>query len=102
MPIDPKKKYSVGGYSGSRHMFASTLAEAKRKGGRIARKETWRGKWNVTYMPISILISTGIGFYKPTGWKMYVPVRGTGAHADTIIAEIKRRHGVAPFKWTKK
>jgi hypothetical protein len=51
---------------------------------------------------ISAQDAPGSIFYKNTGWKMYVPVRGSGKSADYIIAAIKSRHGVAPMKWTKK
>ena len=101
---DVHKKYTVGGYSGSRFAKTDTLAEAKRAGEMIAKKEMWRGKWNVMYIPVAISKQDALGsmYYRPTGWVMYVPVRGTGVSADHIVAEIKRRHGVAPLKWTRR
>ncbi|KKN59651.1 hypothetical protein LCGC14_0539780 [marine sediment metagenome] len=101
---DVHKKYVVGGYGGSRFAKTDTLAEAKQAGAAIARKEAWRGKWNAMFIPVSIdrQVEPGSIFYKSTGWTMYIPVRGSGATADRITAEIKRRHGVAPFKWTRK
>jgi len=101
---DIHKKYTVGGYSGSRFAKTDTLEEAKKAGEAIARKEAWRGKWNVMFIPVSIIKrdATGSHFYTGTGWTMYVPVRGTGVNADKIIATIKARHGVAPFVWTRR
>jgi len=40
------KKYTVQGFSGSRFAKTDTLAEAKRAGLEIAKKEAYRGKWN--------------------------------------------------------
>ncbi len=99
------KKYTVSATGGgSRFAKTDTLAEAKRAGATIAKKEAWRGKWNAMYLVLSISKqgTPGAIFYIGTGWRMYVPVRGSGASSDRIIAEIKRRHGVAPFKWTRK
>ncbi len=100
---DVHKKYSVGG-TGSRFAKTDTLAEAKKATEQIAKKEAWRGKWNLMYITLSISKRVGSDsiFYRPTGWTMYVPVRGSGASRDRIIAEIKRRYGVAPFKWIRK
>ncbi len=99
-----RKKYSVGGYSGSRHAYTDTLEEAKQAGLAIAKKEMWRGKWNVMYISVTIRKAEfpGSVFYKSVGLTMYVPVRGSGVNADRIIAEIKKRHGVAPFVWTRR
>ena len=101
---DIHKKYTVGGYSGSRFAKTDTLKEAKRAGLVIAKKEAYRGKWNVMYIPVSISKQDAPDsiFYKPTGWVMYVPVRGSGVRVDRIIAEIKKRHGVKPFVWTRR
>lgn len=101
---DVHKKYTVGGISGSRFAKTDTLDEAKRAGLSIAKKEAWRGKWNVLFLSISISKqdSPGSIFYRPTGLRMYVPVRGSGKSADYILAEIKRRHGVKPFVWTRR
>lgn len=99
-----RKKYSVGGYSGSRHAYADTLAEAKKAGEAIAKKEAGRGMWNVLYIPVSIRKADSgppyFSYGKPV-MTMFVPVRGTGKRQEGIIAEIKRREGVAPFKWKK-
>ncbi len=97
------KKYVVGGNPGSAAK-TDTLVEAKRAGEVIAKKELWRGKWNLMFISVSIDVQDAPGsiFYKNTGWRMYVPVRGTGIRAEKIIAEIKRRHGVAPMKWTRR
>ena len=102
--IGVHKKYTVGAAGGGRFAKTDTLAEAKRAGASIARKEQGRGKWNLMYLSLEISKQTAPGsmFYKSTGWTMYVPVRGSGARTEHIIAEIKRRHGVAPLKWTKK
>jgi len=101
---DVHKKYTVGGVSGSRFAKTDTLAEAKRAGLAIAKKEAYRGKWNISILSIDIQKQDAPGsiFYRFTGWRMYVPVRGTGKRADAIAAEIKRRYGVAPFQWTRK
>lgn len=101
---DIHKKYTVQGFSGSRFAKTDTLAEAKRAGLAIARKEAYRGRWNLSIMPITIHKqgSPGSIFYKKTGWVMYVPVVGTGRRATSIEAEIKRRHGVSPFVWTRR
>ncbi len=101
---DIHKKYTVSTGSGSRFAKTDTLAEAKRAGATIAKKEAWRGKWNMMYLTLSISKqgAPSSTCYKGTGWVMYVPVRGSGANAKRIVAEIKRRHGVKPFTWTKK
>lgn len=99
------KKYTVGGGSmGNYHAKTDTLAEAKKAGEVIAKKEMWRGKWNLLFITITITQRDAPGsiFHESTGWKMYVPVRGSGKSADYIIAAIKSRHGVAPMKWTEK
>jgi len=97
------KKYTVSGI-GTKFAHTDTLSEAKRAGLQIAKKEAWRGKWNLMYLVVGIdkQVEPGSIFYKQTGWHMYVPVRGSGASADKIIAEIKRRHGVDPFVWTRR
>jgi len=108
MPISTKrgvhKKYAVQGFSGSRFANTDTLAEAKRAGLAIAKKEAYRGKWNNSIMPISISKQDAPGsiYYRSTGWVMYVPVAGTGRRASSIEAEIKRRYGVKPFVWTRR
>lgn len=108
MPISTKrdvhKKYIVQGFSGSRFAKTDTLAEAKRAGLAIAKKEAYRGKWNSSIMPVSIGKQDAPGsiFYKATGWVMYVAVAGTGRRASSIEAEIQRRHGVKPFVWTRR
>ena len=101
---DVHKKYSVSAGGGSRFAKTDTLAEAKRAGTAIAKKEAWRGKWNAMYLALSIgkRVDSDSIFYKGTGWVMYVPVRGSGASTERIIAEIKRRHGVKPFVWTRR
>ena len=98
------KKYTVQGFSGSRFAKTDTLAEAKRAGLAIAKKEAYRGKWNLSIMPITIYKQDGPGSirYIPAGWVMYIPVAGTGKRASAIEAEIKRRYGVAPFVWTRR
>lgn len=97
------KKYFVGGGAMHHFAFTDTLAEAKREGAIIAKKEAWRGKWNVMFVSVNISEQDAphSPYYRGTGWVMYVPVRGSGASADRILAEIKRRHGVAPFVWTR-
>ena len=96
------KKYSVGG-GATRMAKADTLAEAKRAGLVIAKRELWRGKWNLLWVSVEIHTDSGNHVhYNSTGWKMYVPVRGSGKSADYILAELKRRHGVKPLVWTKK
>jgi len=55
------------------------------------------------FITITISKQEGKRFgYTSTGWRMYAPVRGTGVKADKILSEIKRRTGVAPFRWTKR
>lgn len=101
---DVHKKYTVSAVGGSRFAKTDTLAEAKRAGAAIAKKEAWRGKWNVMYLTLSISKQDAPGsiYYKGTGWVMYVPVRGSGMRDERIITEIKRRHGVKPFVWTRR
>ena len=96
------KKYTVGSSAG-RTAKADTLAEAKRAGETIAKKEAWSGKWNVMYIPVSIRKQDAPGsmYYSKPLLTMFVPGRGSGVSRDKIIAEIKRREGVAPFKWAK-
>lgn len=100
---DVHKKYTVGGH-GARFAKTDTLSEAKMAGAEIARKEAWRGKWNLLYITIGIDKQDAPGsiFYKPTGWVMYVPVRGSGRRAEYIIEEIKRRERVEPMRWVKR
>lgn len=100
---DVHKKYTVSSV-GSRFAKTDTLAEAKQAGKDIARKEAGRGRWNVMYLTLTITKQSfpGSAFYKLTGWEMYIPVRGTGRTYDSIVAEIKRRHGVAPLTWRKR
>lgn len=96
------KKYMVG-YSAGLTAKADTLAEARRAGEAIAKRAAWRGKWNAMYIGVSIHKQDAPGsiYYGKPLLTMYVPVRGSGAKAERIVAEIKRRTGVAPFKWTK-
>lgn len=98
------KKYTVQGFSGSRFAKTDTLSEAKRAGLAIAKKEAYRGRWNSSIMPVTISMQDAPGsvYYKQTGWVMYVPVSGTGKRASSIVAEIKKRYGVAPFVWTRR
>jgi len=103
--VQNKKKYSVGGYSGSRFAYTDTIAEAKKARKVIGTKEAWRGKWNVAYIPVSIRKADS----KPPYWyygkpllTMYVPVRGSGMTTDAIIAMMKKREGVKPFVWTRR
>ena len=97
-----RQRYSVGGYGGSRHGYAPTLGAAKKVGALIAKKEAWKGKWNVSYIPISIYESDGPAFYRYTGWTMFVPVRGSGMRWDQIEQSIRQREGAAPFVWVHK
>lgn len=103
VPREHRKRYMVGG-SSSWHGYADTLAEAKRLGEALAARVAWRGKWNVMFVTVPILKNDAPGSprYKHTGWKMYVPVRGSGAKADHIVAQIRKRHGVDPMAWTNK
>lgn len=98
-----RKKYMVGG-QGRQHAYADTLAEAKLAGEQVAKREAWRGSWNVLFITVPILKADAPEStrYISTGWRMYVPVRGSGALARHIVSEIKRRHGVAPMVWTQK
>jgi len=99
-----RKRFSVGGYSGSRHAYTDTLAEAKSAGERIAKKEEWRGKWNVMYIPVHIFERSGgkdSMYYKPTSWVMFVPVRGSGVRADKILETMQKREGVGPMVWKR-
>jgi len=101
---DVHKKYTVSAGGGSRFAKTDTLTEAKQAGAAIARKEAWRGRWNLMWLTLSIdkQDSPGSIYYRPTGWRMYVPVRGSGVSSDRIVAELKQRHGVDPFKWVRK
>lgn len=96
------KTYLVSVPAG-RHGYASTLVSAKKLGASIARlTERNDTKWNVAYVTVSILKENGIGFYKHTGWKMMVPVRGSGMQRKVTVARIKKRHGVLPFRWSRR
>ncbi len=96
------KTYQVS-ISAGRHAYADTLAEAKRLGVKLARlTERNDTKWNVSYVTVSILKEDGPGYYKSMGWKMFVPVRGTGARRASTVASIKKRFGVAPYRWLKR
>ena len=102
---DVEKKFTVTASGLSRFAKTDTLAEAKRAGLAIAKKEAWRGKWNLLFIALTIAQrrgDPGSAWYNPTGWIMYVPVRGSGASAERILSEIHRRHKVPPFKWTRK
>lgn len=101
---DIHKKYTVQGFSGSRFAKTDTLAEAKKAGLAIAKKEAYRGRWNNSIMPVTISQQDAPNsvYYRSTGWVMYVPVAGTGKRASSIEAEIKKRYGVAPFVWTRR
>ena len=96
---DVHKKYTVKGVASSLFAKTDTLAEAKRAGLSIARKEAYKGNWNISILPITIVKQDARGsiYYNSTGWVMYVPVAGTGKRASSIEAAIKRRYGVAPF-----
>ncbi len=83
-----------GGYYG----YADTLTQAKALGLLIAKKNAWKGKWNMGVGLVHINKANGLGYYVSTGWDMAVPLRGTGRKADDILAEIRRRYG-SPFKW---
>ena len=96
----PGQKYSISASAG-RYGWAETLAGAKKVGMKIAKLEAYKGKWNMSYISVTIYVGGG-SYYKTTGWHMYVPVAGSGRRLASTIDEIKRRHGVAPFKWTKK
>jgi len=98
------KKYSVGGSPLRSFAYADTIEEAKEAGMKIAKKEAWRGKYNILYDPMKIYkrrFATG-PFYDPTEWLIIVPLRGTGRKSEDIIAEIKRRFGTEPLKWVKR
>lgn len=99
----PRKKYLIGG-QGNLHAYADTLAKAKQVGKTIADREHLRGKWNVAFITIPILEADnaiGSSVYRHTGWRMYVPVRGTGMRYNDIVARIRNRHNVDPMVWTK-
>ena len=97
-----EKTYLVG-VSAGRHRYASTLAEAKKQGAEIARlTERNDTKWNLSYVTVVISKKESAGYYKDTKWHMMVPVRGTGARRETTVANIKKRYGVAPYRWFKK
>lgn len=97
-----RKKYLVGG-QGNLHAYADTLAEAKQVGKAVADREHLHGKWNVAFITIPILVADAPGStrYLHTGWRIYVPVRGTGMKYKDIVARIRKRHNVAPMVWTK-
>lgn len=97
-----RKRYTVGGGEGDAK--TDTLDEAKRVGMELAKLNLRRGRWSLMWVTIRIYKQDAPGsmFYKATGWKIYVPVAGSGRRYDTIVAELKRRHGVAPMVWTRK
>lgn len=96
------REYQVS-VSAGRYGYASTLAGAKKLGVTIAhlteRNDT---KWNATHVLVSILKQEGVGYYRHTGWQMAVPVRGSGVRRETTVASIKKRYGVAPYKWFRR
>jgi len=96
------RKYQVVIASG-RHGYAPSLASAKKLGMKLGQlTERNDTKWNVSYVNVGILKQEGVGYYyTATGWRMFVPVRGTGARRATTVAGIKRRFGVSPYKWHK-
>lgn len=98
----PRKKYLIGG-QGTLHAYADTMAEAKQAGKAIADREYLRGKWNIAFITIPILVADAPKStrYVHTGWRMYVPVRGTGLRYKDIIERIRKRHNVAPMVWAK-
>ena len=98
---DIHKLYTVSG--GTYAAKADTLAEAKAAGAAIAKREAWRGHFNAmwTVMTVDKQSAPGSVFYKNTGWKMYIPVRGSGHSAEHILTELKRRHGVKPLVWVR-
>jgi len=98
----PRKKYLISG-QGNLHAYADTMTEAKQVGKAIADREYLRGKWNIAFITIPILEADapGSSVYRHTGWRIYVPVRGTGIHYKDIVARIRKRHNVAPMVWTK-
>ncbi len=95
------QKYLVA--AGNRRGHAPTIAAAKVEGLRLGRlTERNERKWNLTFLKVDILFRSGPVSWKPTGWEMFIPVRGTGRTRDSIVAEIKRRQGVAPYTWRKR
>ena len=89
--------------SAGRNEFAPTIAEAKKVGLKIARlTERYDTKWNLSFVTVTISKKESPGFYKATGWKMLVPVRGTGARREATIASIKRKYGVKPYVWFRR
>lgn len=96
------KAYLIG-ISAGRGDWAATLAEAKKVGLRLGKlTERNDTKWNLSYVTVTISKKVSPGFYKATGWRMLVPVRGTGARRETTVASIRRRFGVAPYKWFRR
>ncbi|KKM89592.1 hypothetical protein LCGC14_1247080 [marine sediment metagenome] len=99
-----KQKYLVS-ITGGRGGYAATLQSAKALGSRLGRLTVRNDvKWNLTMVLVTIHreSASGSGYWKSTGWNLAVPVRGTGARHSTTVAEIKRRYGVAPFRWFKR
>ena len=94
------KKYMIGG-NGGLYAYADTLEGAKMAGAEIAKHQYMRGSWNISFITIPILVADTAGVYRHTGWRMYVPVRGTGVHYKDIVERIRKRHNVAPMVWTK-
>ncbi len=96
------KLYMVS-MSALRYGYAPTLGAAKTLGAKIARlTERNDIKWNVFYVFVVISRQAGVGYYRDTGWAMAVPVRGSGARRERTVADIRRRYGVAPFKWFRR
>ena len=97
------KKYTVSGSGGASTAKTDTLAEAKRAGEAIAKREAWRGKWNVAYIAVSIRKQDAPGsmFYGKPLLTMFVPVRGSGMSRASILDMMKKREGTVPFKWVK-
>lgn len=102
MHLRERRRYMVGG-QGRLHAYADTMIEAKDIGGAIAKRELLRGSWNVAFITVPILEADAPGStrYVHTGWRMYVPVRGTGSHHKAIVERIRKHHGVSPLVWTK-
>ena len=97
-----RKKYLIGG-TGRLFAYADSLGEAKEAGKAIANRELLHGSWNVCFITVPILVADapGSGRYLYTGWRMYVPVRGTGIKYPDIVARIKRNHNTVPMVWTR-
>lgn len=94
-----RKYYIVAGW---KHGFADTIEKAKEIGTRLAGEQFGARKQNVQYYKATINKKSAGVAWVPTGWQMYVPVRGTGKKIADIENTIRQQYKVEPMKWHRR